>query len=203
VSIDKDGYDLSVIDPYVQLNKTTLKEVRTLLGTPTFTAVAESDNSKVVGYSFAGHNTGAVLAREFGRGMLSFGLAADKREYTVKVALFKFNSDDAVIDYQKGGASYLSRSRFTHWNECEHKLTPEEINSPAVYSDKQICEIYAKEVAAKEGIAVDKVDTGKEFPWCNVPCQAVRVAQEKYGNLKDLTSSVRTEEDDGSKYIFK
>jgi hypothetical protein len=132
MSVSKDGYDLSKIDPSVELNKTTLKDLRAMLGTPTFIAT-EKNNGEVVGFAFVGHNLGAVSAREFGRMMLSLGFAADKWEVTEKVAVFKLDKKGVVTDYQKGGASFLYRSRLTSWNECERKLTPEEINSKANY----------------------------------------------------------------------
>ena len=202
MSVSKDGYDLSKIDPSVELNKTTLKDLRAMLGTPTFIAT-EKNNGKVVGFAFVGHNLGAVSAREFGRFMLSMGFAADKWEVTEKVAVFKLDKKGVVTDYQKGGASFLYRSRLTSWNECERKLTPEEINSKAIYSDKQICELYAKEVAAKDGTPVEKGDRGKAFEGCDVACQAGRVGKEHAGKLTNVSTVVTQEEGDGSALIFK
>ena len=202
VNVDSSGYDLSKIDPYVQVNKTTMKDVRAYLGTPTFTAVTEKGNNQVIGYSFAGQNRGSVLTREAAKTLLAGGILANKMEYTVKMALFKFDNKGVVTDYQKAGVSFLGRYRLSHWNECERKLTAEEVNSPVTYDDDQICEMYAKEVAAKEGISVNKVDTDKEFEGCAPECQAVRAGKEAFGNLKNVNDVVDSETGDGSKYIF-
>ncbi|HBC69469.1 MAG TPA: hypothetical protein DCZ56_03860 [Sutterella sp.] len=202
VSVDSNGYDLSKIDPYIQVNKTTLKEVRAYLGTPTFTAVTEKGNNKVVGYSFAGQNRGTVMTREIAKTLLAGGILANKMEYTVKMALFKFNSKGVVTDYQKAGVSFLGKYRLSHWNECERKLTAEEINSPVTYDGDQICEMYAKEIAAKEGIAAAKVDTDKEFEGCAPECQAIRAGKEFFGNLKNVEDSVSSETGDGISYVF-
>lgn len=53
------GYDLSKLDPHIELNKTTLAEVREMLGTPTALGKT-ADGNTVAGYALVGHNTGAV-----------------------------------------------------------------------------------------------------------------------------------------------
>ncbi|MDO4936432.1 MAG: hypothetical protein Q4E62_00780 [Sutterellaceae bacterium] len=180
------------------MNETTLSEVRALLGTPTLMAKAEDGNT-VVGYGLAGNNYWSGFGRSLGKGALTLGLGANSYEYTVKAVLFKFDADNKVIDYKKGGASYITKHRFTYWNECERKLTQEEINSPTNYPIEEVCKVYAQEVAAKKGIRVDEVDIDEEFEWCNIPCQTTRSAIEAFGKLTDATNSVDEIEGDGSK----
>ncbi len=193
-----DGFDASVVTPFIKVNKTTMKDVRAYLGTPTLSAET-ADGSKVLGYGLAGHNTMKSLGRNLLVGTLAGGIVANKNEYTLKTLLFKFNKQGVVSAYKTDGASFLSKFRITGWNECEHRLTQKEINSPVYYDATEICEIYAKEVAEKEHIAVDKVDTGKEFESCDVACQVTRHATEAFGELKNAETSVNKEDGDGSK----
>lgn len=46
--IDSHGFSASTVDPYVEINKTTIEDVRALLGTPTVTATTKADGAKVV-----------------------------------------------------------------------------------------------------------------------------------------------------------
>ncbi len=204
VRTDSDGFDASVVSPFIKVNETTMKEVRAYLGTPTLSAEA-ADGSKVLGYGLVGHNTAGAFGRNFAKGAMTLGFGAKSYEYTVKSLLFKFNGDGVVTDYKTDGVSYVTKQRLTMWNECERRLTPQEINSPVTYGVSEICEEYAKDVAAKENIAVDKVDTGKEFPFCNIACQTTRHAVSAFGELKNVITVVDKEDGDGSKedLIFK
>lgn len=200
----KNGFDASTVDPYVTLNKTTLKDVRALLGTPTLTA-RDAEGNLIVGYGLVGHNLGAGIARNLTKSIATIGLGSKSREYVVKNVLFKLNNDNVVIDYKKNGASYLTRWRFKTWNECERTLTDDEVNSPVTYDIDQVCEVYAEEVAARTGVPVDEVDTGKEFPFCYISCQTQRGAEAVFGELTNVDISVSKEEGDNSqsKLIFK
>lgn len=193
-----DGFNAAVVDPYVKTNETTLAEVRALLGTPTVLGTTK-DGFKVAGFGFSGNNIWGGIGRGTGRYLVTLGLGARSYEYTVKALLFKFDENDRVIDYQKTGASYLTKHRFGYWNECERKLTMEEINSPTVYRISEVCPVYAQEVAAKKGIAVSEVDIDEEFPFCNIPCQTLRGVIEKFGELTEYTDLVKSEEGDGDK----
>ncbi len=199
VSVDSAGKDLSKLDTHIQLNQTTLSDVRAFLGTPTTIATTEINNEKVVGYALAGHNTAAVFARNFGKSAATLGFGAKSREYTVKNIYFKLDNNDVVVDYKKSGVSYITKNRFTFWNECERKLTDSEVQLPVYYNREEICSLYAQDVAKKEGIAESEVDTGKEFEFCNLPCQNLRGAIEAFGSLKDVhQSDVASLEGDGS-----
>lgn len=189
------GYDLSKLDPHIELNKTTLAEVREMLGTPT-TLGKTSDGNTVAGYALVGHNTGAVFARNLGKSALTFGLGSSKHEFTIKNPMFLFK-DNVVIDYKKDGVAYLMMQRFTIWNECELKLTPEEINSPAVFSDIEVCTRYAKAKAAEKNIPVEDVDLGEEYEGCNIPCQVRRQMKEAFPNIVELNDLVDSEPNDG------
>ena len=94
----KNGFDASTVDPYVTLNKTTLKDVRALLGTPTLTA-RDAEGNLIVGYGLVGHNLGAGIARNLTKSIATIGLGSKSREYVVKNVLFKLNNDNVVIDY--------------------------------------------------------------------------------------------------------
>lgn len=189
------GFDLSKLDPYIQLNKTTLPEVREMLGTPTIMAKT-SDGDTVVGYALAGHNTAAVYARNLGKSAATLGLGARKYEFTLKNPMFLIK-DNVVVDYKKDGVAYLHRYRFLQWNECELKLTPEEINSPAYYSDVEICSRYAQHIAAERNISVDDVDLGEEYELCNLPCQVEREMKEAFPNIVETNGLVEVEPNDG------
>ena len=202
VTVDYDGHDASRADQFIIPGKTTVTEARAYLGTPTVTAVCKADGEKVYGWALAGHNTAGAIMRGMGKGMVTLGLGAQSSEYTVKNILVKVNADGVVTDYKKNGASYITKDRFTFWNECERNLTDEEVNSPIVYRISEVCPKYAAEVAAKEGIKVEDVDTGKEFEWCNIPCQTRRGVVRAFGEISEMNDLVKAEEGDGSKAIF-
>ena len=81
--------------------------------------------------------------------------------------------------------------------ECELKLTPEEFNSPAFYSDVEICSRYAQHIAAERNISVDDVDLGEEYELCNLPCQVEREMKEAFPNIVETNSLVEVEPNDG------
>ena len=81
--------------------------------------------------------------------------------------------------------------------ECELKLTPEEFNSPAYYSDVEICSRYAQHIAAERNISVDDVDLGEEYELCNLPCQVEREMKEAFPNIVETNSLVEVEPNDG------
>lgn len=194
-----DGYDVSRIDPFIELNTTTLDEVRALLGTPTLLAKAEDGNT-VAGFALLGSRPGGAYGRNVGKGLLTFGLGSKTYEYTQKNVLFKFDSENKVTDYQKNGWSYLWKARALLWVECERQLTEAEMNQPINYTVDEICQVYAEEVAAKKGIDVSEVDTGEEFEACNIACHTERDATEKFGKLSEVTKLVEKKEGDGQKF---
>lgn len=198
VNTRSSGYDLSRIDSFVTMNQTTPTEVRQLFGTPTIIAQTK-ESETIFGYALIGHNTAAVYARNLGKSAATLGLGAKKYEFTEKIAFFKFNKDNKLVEVKKDGVSFLIRRRLTSWNECERIMNPEEIDSPIVYSDVEICKLYAEEVAAKKGIKVEDVDIGEEFERCNLPCQVVRSLNRHYKNIVSLDGVVDEMEGDGSK----
>lgn len=205
VKRDTDGYDTESIKSVIKVGETSLTDIRAVFGTPTLTAVCVSDNAQIVGYALAGDGGAATFGKNFGYGMLTFGFGAKTNQVTQKNVIFKFNDDGILTDYQRNGVSYLIRKRLTFWNECERKLTEDEVLRRVNYSADEVCKNYAKDVAAKEGIPVSEVDTGKEFEFCNIPCQTERAAKEFYGELKDVEMLVPSQEGDGSKghILFK
>lgn len=199
VSKRASGFDLSRIDSFVTMNETTINDVRAMMGTPTVWAQTK-EGETILGFALVGHNTGAVWARNMGKYYATLGLGARTWEETEKIALFKFNKDNKLIEVKKDGVAYLIKHRFMYWNECERRLTQEEINSPIVYSDDEICKVYAEDVAAKKGIPVDEVDTGEEFDWCNLPCQVTRSINRHFDNVVSVDDLVDEAEGDGSRF---
>ena len=83
-----DGHDLSRIDPYVEKNKTTYREMRGLLGTPTLTAKTK-DGDFVAGWALVGNRPGGAFGRNVGKGMLTLGFGSKTNEATVKNGNFR------------------------------------------------------------------------------------------------------------------
>lgn len=194
-----DGHDLSRIDPYVEKNKTTYREMRSLLGTPTITGTTK-DGDFVAGWALVGNRPGGAFGRNAGKGALTLGFGSKTYEATAKNVIVRFADDGTVADVSKSGWSYLHKSRLTHWLECERPLTEAELNQPLNYTVDEICEVYAQEVAAKENIPVDEVDIGKETEWCNLPCHTRRDAEAAYGPLENFTDLVEKEKGDGLRF---
>lgn len=191
------GFDLSKIDSVVKVNQTTLGDVRSIFGTPTAMGT-DADGNTVLAYSLVGHNALANLGKNMGKSMLTLGLGSKANEFTTKIAIFKFDANNKLAELSKDGWSFVQRHRFTFWNECEHRLTPEEINSDANYHGNEVCKAYVKKISAQEQISADKVDTGKEFTWCNLPCMAVRALKLKYPNIQNISDTVAKTDIDGS-----
>ncbi len=129
--------------------------------------------------------------------MLTFGLGSSTYDFTVKNVYFKFDEQNRVIDIKKAGYSYLTKHRLTFWNECEVKLTDAEVNSSIHYAGSDICPRYAKDAAKAKGIAEKDVDLGEEFPFCNIPCHAIRGAVASYGKFKTISDVIDKAEGDG------
>ena len=196
---DSHGFNAGEVDKFITLNKTTMSDVRALFGTPTVYGVTESDGKTVLGYAFVGNNEGANFMRNWGKGMLTFGLGSSNYDYTIKNVYFKFDDKNRVTDIKKAGYAYLTKHRLTFWNECEVKLTDAEINSSIHYAGSEICDRYAKDVAKTKGIAEKDVDRGEEFPFCNISCHAIRGAMASYGKFKMLIGDVKKAEGDGTR----
>ena len=194
-----DGHDLSRIDPYVEKNKTTYREMRALLGTPTITGTTK-DGDFVAGWALVGNRPGGAYGRNVGKHMMTLGFGSKTEEATAKNVVVRFADDGTVADLRKSGWSYLHKWRVTHWLECERPLTEAELNKPLIYTVDEICEIYATEVAAKENLPVDEVDIGKETEWCNLPCHTRRDAEAAYGPLENYDDLVDEEEGDGARF---
>lgn len=192
------GYDASRVDPYVTLERTTVQDVRALLGTPTFKGKT-ADGSLVYGFALVGNNYGQSMGRNSLKG-LAMGFAVKDNEYTVKILLFKFDAEGRVVDFRKAGRSYMSNHRMSMWNTCERDLTPSEINSPVNYAYADICKVYAEEVAAKTGVKVEDVDVEREFDFCPYDCQTERSAEKVFGPLTDGTIHVSREAGDGARF---
>ena len=196
---DSHGFDARAVDSVIKLHETTVEQVRALMGTPTVDGVTESDSSRVLGYALVGENAGKSFLKNFGKGFITLGLGSSSNEYTNKNIYFKFDDQGRLTDMKKKGYGYVTRHRLTFWNECEFDLTEEEINSSAHYEGKEVCARYAQEIAQKEGITVDQVDTGREFPFCNIPCHAVRGAEALFGKFKTINDNVDELPGDGSR----
>ena len=193
------GFDASLVDPYVTLNETTEADIRTILGTPTTEAILKTDGTRVITFAITAQNGGAQMARNFGKHMLTLGFGSKKNEITQKNLSFKINADGVITDYKKTGVAYLNMRRLTFWNECERPLTDAEINSPVHYSDIEICQTYAADMAAKKGIKVEEVDIGAETENCSVMCQSVRALTQSFGELADYSHHVDSLPTDGTK----
>ena len=194
-----DGFDATIVDPYVTLNQTTEADIRALLGTPTTAGTLKEDGSRVINFAVTTANTGAQFARNFGKHMLTLGFGSKKNEITQKNLSFKINADGIVTDYKKSGVAYLYMHRLTYWNECERALTDAEINSPVRYSDVEICQTYAADVAAKKGIKVEDVDIGEETDRCAISCQSIRALKHSFGELSAYEEFVDSLPTDGTK----
>ncbi len=196
---DSHGFNASQIDGFVTLNQTTVDDVRALFGTPTFLGTTLEDEKTVIGYAFVGNNAGANFLKNWGKGALTLGFGARTYDFTVKNVYFKFDNQNRVTEVKKKGYAYLTKYRFTLWNECEVALTDTEINSSVHYSGKAICDRYAKDAAKTKGIDEKDVDRGEEFAFCNIPCHAIRGALEIFGKFKNYTDDVEKAEGDGSR----
>lgn len=194
-----DGFDASMVDKAVTLNKTTVSDVRAVLGTPTVEGTIKANGQKFIGYGLVGNNAGASFLKNWGKGVVTLGFGSKSHDFTIKNVYFVYDKENRITSIKKNGYAFLSKNRLTHWNECEVKLTDAEVNSPTHYSGDEICKRYAQEVAKTEHVDPEKVDTGKEFEWCNIPCHTRKGAFEAFGELTSINDLVSAEEGDGKR----
>ena len=194
-----EGFNLSQVDHFVTVNKTTVDDVRALFGTPTVMGTSKRDGKTIIGYAFVGNNASVSLLKNLGKMTLTYGIVSNSTDYTVKNLYFKFDNKNRVTEIKKNGYAYLAKSRITFWNECEFKLTDAEVNSSAHYAGKEICKRYAQIVAKSKGISEESVDTGEEFPSCDIACHNLRGATEFFGKFKEYSDNVKSADGDGSR----
>lgn len=194
-----DGYDISRIDPFIEVNKTTADELRALLGTPTMTAT-DKDGNQILGFALVGNRPGGAYGRNIGKAFATLGFGSKTYEVTSKNAIFKLNDLGVVTDFKSNGWAWLQKNRFTFWIECDRRLTEEEMNKAVNYTVDEIQRTYAEAAAAEKGIPVDAVDVEEEFEWCNIPCHTVRGAVEAFGPLSNVVTVVEEKPGDGSKF---
>ena len=201
VSVQKsyDGHDASRVDPFVELNKTTVAQMREYLGTPA-TLAQDKDGNQVVVFALVGNRDGGAFARNLGKSMLTFGFGASITEYTQKNIIFKATPEGVITDMKKNGWAYLLKHRALFWNECERPLNEQEMDTPLNYTVKEIQQTYAEWAAAQRGIPVEDVDLGKETDFCNMSCMANRDAIKAFGPLVAIDGTVDALEGDGSKF---
>lgn len=194
-----EGFNLSQVDNFVTVNKTTIDEVRAMFGTPTVMGTSKNDGKTVIGYAFVGNNANVSLLKNLGKMTLTYGIMSNSTDYTVKNLYFKFDDQNRVTTIKKNGYAYLAKSRITSWNECEFKLTDAEVNSSVHYAGDEICNRYAKIVAKSKGISEKSVDKGEEFPSCDIACHNLRGATEFFGKFKEYSDNVKSAKGDGSR----
>ncbi len=203
---DTSGFNLSQLETIVKVNESTVDDVRAIFSKPDISATL-MDGSTVYGYMFEGDDllsTGENLLTQ----AVTFTLAYQTNYTTIKNAFFKFDKNGKVVEIKKNGYAFLNHYKGTRdkpdlyfaWNRCEVVLTDAEVNSDINYFGRSdICPRYQKEVAARDGVAPESVDTDKKFFFCDPKCHLKRGLGKAFGQYKDFTFDVRIKDGDRSR----
>jgi outer membrane protein assembly factor BamE (lipoprotein component of BamABCDE complex) len=191
----------SQIKSSVTVGSSTEADVRKKLGTPT--AIAKLKDTKHVIYSFT-FSTSIYnnAAANFGKGIATFGIAADKTPFSVKNAYVEFDENKIVKDIKVNGYTYVSKSRLTFWTEAEREMTNEELESNLEYNIDTIYDRYFTKLAEDKGVdksALTDDEKYQEFKFCNIHCHNLRGLEKEYGknNVEVTDYNPKALADDG------
>ncbi|MGN0901748.1 MAG: hypothetical protein ACI4M9_00555 [Succinivibrio sp.] len=179
----------------------TIEEARAKLGTPSIIAIKD-DSTQVQAFSFT---TGMHrnFGKNFGKSLLTLGFGSQTHPVILKTAYITF-VDGKADNVKFVGYSYITKNRMTFWNEAEHELTEEEINSPLNYTVDDIYELYYKDKAAELNVPVKELPSdvkAKEFPFYNIHGH-ICLGFDKYFKLKEFKTFIPDPdalENDGSR----
>ena len=107
------GFDASKVDPYVKVNTTKVDELRAILGTPTLSAVAVSDNARIYGWALSGHNSAASFGKNMFKSMTTLGFGSKVYDYTLKNIYVK--ADDHNDPRRKPLSLDMGRNARSSW----------------------------------------------------------------------------------------
>ncbi|MGN0915087.1 MAG: hypothetical protein ACI4NE_01865 [Succinivibrio sp.] len=179
----------------------TIEVARAKLGTPSIIAV-KNDTTQVLAFSFT-NGMFSNFGKNFAKGFFTLGLGSKTNPVVIKTAYITF-VDGKAENVKFAGYSYITKNRITFWNEAEHELTEEEINSPLNFTIDEIYELYYKDKAAELNVPVNELPSDvkdKEFPFYNIHGH-VCLGFDKYFKLKEFQNFIADPEaleNDGSR----
>ncbi|MGN1281309.1 MAG: hypothetical protein ACI4UM_05340 [Succinivibrio sp.] len=180
----------------------TVEEARAKLGTPALIATAK-DGSQIMAFSIC---TGfhRNFGRNVGKSLVTLGLGSKTHPFVVKTSYITFKEGRAA-NAEFMGWSYITKNRFTFWNEAEHVLSEEELNTPLNLSIDDIYELYCKDVSAKMNIPVNEISSDireKEFPFINVHGHIINgfYQNHKQELFESIVYDPKAEPGDGSRF---
>ncbi len=200
-TFDTEGFNLSQLETLVKVNETTYSDLRQLFRRPTLIGTTVKGD-KIVAYAFRGADYFYSTMEGVAISLISVGSVAATFPDTVKIAYFRLDKDNKVVEIKKNGYAYLMKERGggTGWNKCEVFLTDAEVNSDVYFTGRlDLCERYRNEVAQRKGINPNDVDDDEEFFYCNATCHAKRGAIKFFGLFKTFQTEFRIEDGDGSR----
>ena len=203
---DTSGFNLSQLETIVKVNESTIDDVRAIFSKPDISATL-MDGSTVFGYMFEADDLSSLAENAFTQA-ITFTLAYKTQYTTIKNAFFKFDKDGKVVEIKKNGYAFLNQYKgtrddpdhFFSWNRCEVVLTDAEVNSDINYFGRgDICPRYQKEVAERDGVTPESVDTDKKFFYCDQKCHLKRGLGKAFGQYKNSTFDVALKDGDRSR----
>ena len=198
---DSAGFNLSQLETIVKVNETTYEDLRKLFRQPTLVGTTVNDE-KIVAYAFSGADFFYAAMEGLTISLLSVGTVAATFPNTVKIAYFRLDKDDKVVEIKKNGYAYLIKNKgnSSKWNKCEVILTDAEVNSDVYFTGRlDLCERYRNEVAQRKGIDPKEVDDDEEFFPCDAACHAKRGAIKLFGQFKNFKTDLDWKQGDGSR----
>lgn len=198
---DSAGFNLSQLETIVKVNETTYEDLRKFFRQPTLVGTTVNDE-KIVAYTFRGADYLYSTMEGLTISLLSMGTVSATFPDTVKIAYFRLDKDNKVVEIKKNGYAYLLKERGSskEWNKCEVILTDAEVNSDVYFTGRlDLCERYRNEVAQRKGIDPKDVDDDEEFFPCDATCHAKRGAIKLFGQFKNFKTDLKWKQGDGSR----
>lgn len=188
--------DVSRIEKFVTPGKTTLAEVRELVGTPGLTGKT-LDGRDFVAYAIVGERGYGEGFAKGAADVISLGLYSDDESYfTQKNIYFLLDNDKVVQDIKYNGYTYIIHwGTFFKYNLCEKELSDQELRSTNKYSLDYIVDSWKKDIverqssealqaAAKEKKTLDKLDYDDvHYSVCGFSCYLEKGAIKAYGQF--------------------
>ena len=205
--------DIYRVEKFVTPGKTTLAEVRELIGTPGL-AGKTLQGKDFVGFAVVGERSyGEAAARGFGD-ILTLGLVDDdERHFTQKNIYFVLDDNKVVQDIKFNGHAYIMHMDSKNYNLCQRQLNEKELRSTHKLTKDEIINSWKKEIIETKPSSIVTIAEEKKkkleelayddvfYPICGHGCYLQHGAFEAFGKYtnEELNLYGGRQPNDGSK----
>ena len=136
------GFNVEKILNKVKLHKTTERQLREYLGTPTYEASCLKDQKRVIGFVIFGDHFYSNLSKSAVLGYLTLGIKSKIFAHTLKFITAKLDENGKIIAIKANGVTFNKHMRFSTWLEYKRTLSVKELKSEVNFSTDEVKDTF-------------------------------------------------------------